>query len=235
MEPTAKYIAFDLYGTLLDTSSIAKKLGEHLPQSANVGAITTEWRRYQLEYSWRLTAMGAYENFEQVTRRSLKHAVTEAGYELNDKSVETVIHAYDQLTVFDDVPVTIKELHSIPGVSAVVFSNGTDTMVGNSIKNCGELKQFAESDLPFVTVDSVEAFKPSPVVYGHLAKQVGKEGKHNEIWLVSGNPFDIVGARKAGFNTIWVDRAGKGWVDQLGKPNNVVKNLKEVIDIVKAA
>lgn len=76
-----------------------------------------------------------------MTRKSLKHAVTEAGYELNDKSVETVIHAYDQLTVyaslicafsfinqgfhsFHDVPVTIKELHSIPGISAVVFSNG---------------------------------------------------------------------------------------------------------------
>ena len=49
------------------------------------------------------------------------------------------------------------------------------------------------------------------------------------------NPFDVVGAGRAGFNTIWVDRSGKGWVDQLGKPNNIVKNLKEFIDIVKAA
>jgi 2-haloacid dehalogenase len=50
-------IAFDLYGTLLSTSSIAAELATHCGDSA-AAAIATLWRRYQLEYTWRLNSMG---------------------------------------------------------------------------------------------------------------------------------------------------------------------------------
>jgi 2-haloacid dehalogenase len=49
-------IAFDLYGTLLTTDSIAKKLANHFgPEKAS--SVATVWRRYQLEYTWRLNSM----------------------------------------------------------------------------------------------------------------------------------------------------------------------------------
>jgi len=38
-----------------------------------------------------------------------------------------------------------------------------------------------------------------------------------DLWLVSGNPFDVTGARHSGMNAIWVDRAGNGWVDRFGR------------------
>lgn len=53
---TQKVLAFDLYGTLLSTESIAKKLEAHFPAKAQ--SIATLWRRYQLEYTWRLNSMG---------------------------------------------------------------------------------------------------------------------------------------------------------------------------------
>lgn len=49
-------VAFDLYGTLLSTSSIAHRLEQHFGQQAQ--SISAEWRRYQLEYTWRLNSMG---------------------------------------------------------------------------------------------------------------------------------------------------------------------------------
>ena len=51
-------IAFDLYGTLLSTESIAKELSNHFgkDKAANLAAL---WRRYQLEYTWRLNSMSA--------------------------------------------------------------------------------------------------------------------------------------------------------------------------------
>ena len=49
-------IAFDLYGTLLSTESIAKDLATYIgPEKASSVAIT--WRKYQLEYTWRLNSM----------------------------------------------------------------------------------------------------------------------------------------------------------------------------------
>ena len=51
-------LAFDLYGTLLNTASIAEKLAEFLGE-AKGKAIATTWRVLQLEYTWRLNSMSA--------------------------------------------------------------------------------------------------------------------------------------------------------------------------------
>lgn len=49
-------IAFDAYGTLLSTESIAKELAKHFGQD-KAGNLATLWRRIQLEYTWRLNSM----------------------------------------------------------------------------------------------------------------------------------------------------------------------------------
>ena len=50
--PSNIILAFDAYGTLLSTSSIATKLSTHFP-SSTAETIATTWRKYQLEYTWR--------------------------------------------------------------------------------------------------------------------------------------------------------------------------------------
>lgn len=49
------------------------------------------------------------------------------------------------------------------------------------------------------------------------------------------NPFDVAGARNAGLQAIWIDRAGMGWVDRASthKPSTVVHSLSAVADFVK--
>jgi len=49
-------LAFDLYGTLLSTESVAKELASHFGH-AKAASIATTWRKYQLEYTWRLNSM----------------------------------------------------------------------------------------------------------------------------------------------------------------------------------
>lgn len=90
-----------------------------------------------------------------------------------------------------------------------------------------------------VTVEAVGRFKPAPEVYWHLAEQVGKKrDEMAEMWLVSGNPFDVVGARAVGMQAVWVDRGGQGWTDELvqgevGRPTAVVGGLGEVVEVVR--
>lgn len=50
-------LAFDAYGTLLSTDSIAKKLTDHFGEE-KANALAATWRKYQLEYTWRLNSMG---------------------------------------------------------------------------------------------------------------------------------------------------------------------------------
>lgn len=116
-------------------------------------------------------------------------------------------------------------------------------MVSNSVNKSPDLSSYASVFSDIVVVDEVKVFKPNPATYYHLAEKVGKgkgqgEGGMKDLWLVSGNPFDVVGARGVGMNAVWVDRAGTGWQDRLiegdiGRPTLIVKGLHEVVEMVK--
>lgn len=151
------------------------------------------------------------------------------------------MQAYDSLTCFPDVQPCMEKLKEMPNLKAVVFSNGTHDMVSRSVNNSPDLSPYANHFKDIVVVEECRKFKPAPETYNHLAKSVGKDvmssKEMGEIWLVSGNPFDIVGGRSVGMNAVWVDRAGNGWQDSLvvnekGKPTAIVKSLDEVISIV---
>nr|OQO20898.1 hypothetical protein B0A51_10564 [Rachicladosporium sp. CCFEE 5018] len=234
-------LAFDAYGTLLSTASIATHLATHFskPQAE---ALAKAWRVYQLEYTWRLNSMGVYEDFEKVTRRSFLHALAEAGLELNEKGIEGVMQQYDKLEVFGDVKECLEKLRGREGVNAVVFSNGTHSMVSNSVTGSATLRDYGDVLKDIVVVEEVKRFKPAPEVYKYLVGKVGKQADSQEqvgrVWLVSGNPFDVVGARAVGMNVVWVDRGGSGWVDRLvegekGRPTAIVKSLEEVVGVLE--
>jgi 2-haloacid dehalogenase len=177
-------------------------------------------------------AEGHYEDFSEVTRKSLLHALAEHKVSLTDQDIQKLMAAYDHLSTFPDVNPALTRLQSNPNIECVVFSNGTKDMVSNSVTGSQDLNVSVFKDL--VTVDFVRAFKPAPEVYKFLAQKTDRIGREDRVWLVSGNPFDVVGARACGLQAAWVDRAGNGWQDQLGKaPTVVVRSLEEVADIVE--
>lgn len=148
--------------------------------------------------------------------------------------------AYDSLSTFPDVTPALKALVDEPTITAVVFSNGTNSMVTNSVQSSPDLSPHAGVFTEIVTVEQVKCFKPDPRVYHHLAEKMGKgnsEQAMGEMWLVSGNPFDVVGARAVGMQAAWVDRGGAGWTDglmrEMVKPTAIVRGLEEVVEAVK--
>ncbi|MCJ1404630.1 hypothetical protein MMC11_007856 [Xylographa trunciseda] len=236
---TRVIVAFDLYGTLLSTESIAKNLATHFDDE-KAQSVASAWRRYQLEYTWRLNSMNQYEPFSTVTRNSLSHTLAEHGLELDDTSIKSLMEAYDSLSTFPDVTLALEGIKSHASLSAVIFSNGTDNMVETSVKSSPDLGPHASVFCQIVTVEAVKKYKPHPDVYYHLAEKVGKgksRGDMEKMWLVSGNPFDIVGSRAIGMQAVWVDRVGNGWTDQLvpgvaGKPTVVVQSLDNIAEII---
>ena len=54
-------IAFDLYGTLLSIESIAEALSSHFGKEKATD-LAGLWRRYQLEYTWRLNSMSMWKH-----------------------------------------------------------------------------------------------------------------------------------------------------------------------------
>jgi len=180
-----------------------------------------------------------YKSFSDVTNTSLRHALDETGVFLSDSDISKLMKAYDSLGTFPDVPPALKALANDPSTDAYVFSNGTNAMVSSSVNQSPSLSSHASVFKGLVTIEEVKAFKPDPRGYQHLAEKVGKKGDMENIWLVSGNPFDVVGARAAGMQAAWVDRAGGhhgkgGWNDKLGElasggPTIIVSGVEEAV------
>lgn len=152
------------------------------------------------------------------------------------------MHAYDSLGTFPDVLPALKQLREEQGIQPVLFSNGTHDMISRSVHQSPDLQELASIFKQIVVVEEVKRYKPAPEVYAHLARKVGKNPDSREemgsIWLVSGNPFDIVGAKTCGLQAAWIDRAGLGWQDALGneseRPTAIVQDLGEVIQAIKS-
>ncbi|KFX87439.1 hypothetical protein V490_08242, partial [Pseudogymnoascus sp. VKM F-3557] len=189
-------IAFDLYGTLLSTDSIAKELSSHFGDE-KAKSLAALWRRYQLEYTWRLNSMSIYKDFSTVTRASLAHALAESSLSLPPDAIDSLMHAYDSLDLNPDAGPGLASLASSTNIDAYIFSNGSTAMLKASVTKSPSLAQFQDVFQDIVTVEDVKVYKPDPRAYHHLAGRVGR-GDLESIWLVSSNPFDIVGARAAG-------------------------------------
>jgi 2-haloacid dehalogenase len=206
-------LVFDLYGTLVDPMAISAELDRVLGDSR--GRETAQlWRVKQLEYSFRLTVMGCYQDFGWVTARALDFALASAGVSLPAPQTQQLAGLYDHLQPFPD---TVPALRSLGGAGyeLAVLSNGSPSM----IRDCLEHSSLAGYFSLQISADEVGAFKPSPSVYRHAAGRLARP--IGQIRLVSANAFDSVGASAAGMCTAWVNRSAAPF-DAIGQQPGVI-------------
>jgi 2-haloacid dehalogenase len=219
----AESLAFDMYGTLVDPIRIWKQLEHYIPVDAQ--RIAEIWRQKQLEFTFRLTAMERYEDFEQVTRKALDYALATSGHSLETQQKNSLMAQYNDFERFTDVEPGLQRLKDA-GYTMVVFSNGSPEML-TGIMNAANLNPYFRG---FVSVDEVKVYKPSPIAYKHVANSLGRP--IGEVRLISSNPFDVIGAEAAGMQAAWVNRSG-GIFDTLAPmPQMVVKSLVELANIL---
>ena len=220
---SSEALAFDMYGTLVDPIRIWKRLEQYIPQEAQ--RVAEIWRQKQLEFTFRLTAMERYEDFEEVTRKALDYALAAAGRTLDATQKAALMTQYNDLERFADVESGLQRLKEA-GHTMVIFSNGSPPML-TAIMNAANLHPYFQG---FVSVDEVKVYKPSPKVYRHVASRLGRP--IGEVRLISSNPFDVIGAESAGMQAAWVNRSG-GLFDTLAAlPTMVVGTLIELADIL---
>jgi 2-haloacid dehalogenase len=128
-------LAFDLYGTLVDPIAVSSELD--LVLGGSDGAeVARLWRLKQLEYSFRLTAMGHYEDFRWVTSRALDFALSSTGADLPGDQTRPLIGLYDHLPPFPDAVSALRVLAGL-GYELAVLSNGSPAMIRNCLANSG--------------------------------------------------------------------------------------------------
>jgi 2-haloacid dehalogenase len=213
-------LAFDVYGTLINTHGVVSALEELVGDQAK--AFSNTWRNKQLEYSFRKGLMQNYETFAVCTSQALDYTCTCYAAKLSNGQKKELMNLYRVLPAFDDVEKGLQQLKN-SGFRLYAFSNGAADALEVLLNNAGIRDLF----LGVVSVDDIKSFKPNPAVYSHFLRQSKSTG--GSAWLISSNPFDVIGAISAGMKSAWVRRSPEAIFDPWGiEPTITVNNLLEL-------
>jgi len=193
-------LAFDVYGTLIDTRGVVAALSEIVGDKA--GKFAQTWRDKQLEYSFRRGLMRNYENFAVCTGNALDYTCMHYKVSLTKGQKKELLDGYRTLPLFADVKESLTRLRAAD-FQLYAFSNGRADAVETLLIRGGIRDLFRG----IVSVDDLRTFKPDPGVYAYFLSRSGASGL--TAWLVSSNPFDVIGAISAGMKAVWVRRSNE--------------------------
>ena len=216
-----KAIIFDAYGTLFDVNSAAEKckdkIGDKWEPFANF------WRTTQLEYTWLRSLMKRHKDFWQITEESLDKSMMV--FNIDPEMKNELLNLYKVLSPFQEVPETLKSLKE-KNFKLAILSNGTPSLLNDLVKSNNLNNLFDD----LFSIEEVKIYKPHPKVYDLPIEKY--KIKKNEVAFLSANTWDVSGAGNYGYQSIWVNRNNNIFDNLDYKPNNQIKNLSELINLI---
>ena len=216
-----KAIIFDAYGTLFDVNSAAEKCKERLGDKWE--GFANYWRTTQLEYTWLRSLMKRHKDFWQITEDSLDKSMN--FYNIDNAMRSELLNLYKVLSPFTEVRDALNKLKQ-SNYKLAILSNGTPDLL-NELVVSNRLKDIFDD---IFSVEEVGIFKPDSKVYDLPINKYNIE--KNEVLFLSANTWDVSGAGNYGYQSIWVNRNNNVFDNLDYKPNNQIKNLSELINLI---
>ena len=167
--------------------------------------------------------MKRHKDFWQVTEDSLDKSMK--AYEIDSSMRSELLDLYKILSPFKEVPEVLKSLKE-KDLRLAVLSNGTPTLLNQLVKSNNLDNLFDD----LFSIEEVGIYKPDSKVYDMPIKKY--QIQKNEVAFLSANTWDVSGGGNYGYNSIWVNRNNNIFDNLDYKPQNEIKNLKELLNII---
>jgi 2-haloacid dehalogenase len=172
--------------------------------------------------------MRRYVDFDACTAQALSFVCTQLSVPLETDDERALLESYLHLPAFGDVRSGLDQLRDM-GYKLVALTNGVEQSVRSLLEHAG-IDGYFEAIL---SADELATFKPDAAVYA-LLKRV-TDAYPSETWLVSGNPFDVIGAKACGLKAVWLRRDPAKIFDPWElTPDLTVQNLTELRGALRA-
>lgn len=215
-------LAFDVYGTLINTYGMVDLLQRYIGEE-KAWPFATMWRDKQLEYSFRRSMMNRYEPFYTCTSNALDYCIQAFDVSITTDQHFSLIKRYQNLPVFKDVLPVLKSISERSDLQLYALTNGPYEDVVKLFEDNNINQYFRD----IISADEIKKFKPDPQVYQHFLDRTGVNAE--DSWLISGNGFDVIGARSFGMNGVWIKRADQQIIDTWGpRPNHTIESMHEL-------
>jgi 2-haloacid dehalogenase len=222
--PRPDVLLFDVNETLSDMAPMAQRF-------ADIGApghLAKLWFAGLLRDGFALTAAGESGAFADIGRSSLAGVL--AGQQLDrsvDEASEHVMSGFGQLALHPDVAPGVEALAGL-GLRLVTLSNGAPAVAERLLTTAGIRDRFEA----VLSVEGNAAWKPARAAYHYALEQVGVSPER--AMLVAVHPWDTHGARRAGLQSAWIDRAGGHYPSYFDEPTLTAESLPRLADALGA-
>ena len=167
--------------------------------------------------------MNRHKDFWQITEDSLDKSMKV--FKINSSMRNELLDLYKILSPFKEVPEVLKSLKE-KNLKLAILSNGTPSLLNELVKS-NNLENIFDD---IFSIEQVGVYKPDSKVYDIPIKKY--QIQNNEIVFLSANTWDVSGGGNYGFNSIWLNRNNNIFDNLDYKPQNEIKNLKELLNII---
>jgi 2-haloacid dehalogenase len=218
----ARWVLFDLNGTLLDPGGIAEPLGGG-PEDRRL--VVEAFHEALLLTMADSLSGGAYRPLPEYLSATLERALRAEG-----RGTDVLDAAMRRAAAMEPFPEadTALSLLVAEGLRVGVLTNSTTTTAERALTAAG-LRERLEV---VIGSDEIQTFKPHPRVYEHGAERVGAAPR--EIVLVAAHGWDVMGAMRAGLRGAWVARSERWLVPVVPEPDVRGEDLEEVARAITA-
>ncbi len=219
-------IIFDVNETLLDLAPLKTSVGKVLGGREDLLPL---WFSTMLHYSLVETLTGDYHSFGEIGTSALMMVAEIQGVDLGYEDAKAaIVTPLRTLPPHPDVVAGLKALKS-DGYRIVSLTNSSAVGVETQFKNAGLTDLFEKR----YSVESVKKFKPHPDTYRMVLNDLGV--KAEEVLMVAAHAWDLTGAKNVGLQTAFVARPGMTLYPNVARPDFVVNNLSELVNILREA
>jgi putative hydrolase of the HAD superfamily len=224
-----KAIAFDGYGTLFDFTepdfiSTMAEICDQQRLEADAGDL---WQRF-LRASYLMRSEHhedpVYKRYDQAWADQFEHVFESMGP--GGDHWAAALHFKMRLATapaFPDAHAVVAALSEHYEIA--LMSNADDDF----LQECLDRNKFEFKTI--VSSEEAQAIKPDPAIFQHLADRLGL-GTH-EILYAGDNPIpDVLGPKRAGMPTVWVNRAWARKPRNIPYPDFRVRSLSEMVPLL---
>jgi putative hydrolase of the HAD superfamily len=151
-------------------------------------------------------------------RQALAEQFAEAGYEAApvEEALEVFFRGRNRVVLYPDVLPALERLSANYRLFAV--SNGNA-----DLERCGIARWFEGH----ITAAAAGAAKPDPRIFEQLLRAAQVPAP--EVLHIGDDPLaDVVGATRAGMQSVWLNREARTWPPGLAPPDRIVTTLAEI-------
>ena len=185
-------------------------------------------KQKQLEYILTRSLVGRYGDYATITKDSIKSALQKMRLSTNEEAIERLYSVFLRLKPFPDVEAALNDLDQFD-TKIVLLGNETQEMLDKVVEHAG-LSLLSDE---IVSVEGSKTYKPDPKAYQHALNHLEKFEKQ-KILYVSGNTWDVAGAKAFGMKVGWVNRSGQpSFDDNLRdlRPDYEFSGLGEIVEL----